>query len=117
MSTTDRERVALAIHEARFAHPEHPRDDPWRWDRSEREYAFRLADAVLALLPAAPPVVPENSFAELRDWFEGAAINLQAATPDGNNPARYKGPHPCDCAHFADDAIARVRTLLIGDAK
>jgi len=68
VSTTDRERVALAIHEARFA--------------------------------------------ELRDWFEKAAIDLQAATPDGNNPARYKGPHPCDCAHFADDAIARVRTLL-----
>jgi hypothetical protein len=71
-----------------------------------------LADA---LAPA--PVVPDERLAELRDWFEESALNLQAATPDGNNPARYKGPHPCDCAHFADDAIAQVRSLLAASAQ
>jgi hypothetical protein len=40
------EDVALAIHEARFAHPTHPRD-PEPWDRTDREYAFRLASRAL----------------------------------------------------------------------
>jgi hypothetical protein len=71
-----------------------------------------LADA-----PAPAPAVPDERLAELRDWFEESALNLQAATPDGNNPARYKGPHPCDCAHFADDAIAQVRSLLAASAQ
>lgn len=48
----ERERIALAIHDARYAHPEYPRrPDPFT-DRGDREYAFRLADAALAIIRA-----------------------------------------------------------------
>ena len=45
------ERLALAIHNARFAHPERPRE-PTPWDEFDREYAYRLARAVRPLLAA-----------------------------------------------------------------
>lgn len=50
------EAVARAIHEARFAHPEHPRE-PEPWDKGDREYAFRLTRRALAALEAAGLVI------------------------------------------------------------
>lgn len=50
-------RMADAIDAARYAHPDHPRDRPRPFaeaDRGDREYAFRLARAAFAILPAPP---------------------------------------------------------------
>jgi hypothetical protein len=48
---TELERVALAIHEARFASPKHPRA-PEPMDATDEEYCFRLARAAIEALPA-----------------------------------------------------------------
>ena len=51
-------RMADAIDAARYAHPLHPRERPVPFaeaDRTDREYAFRLARAAFAAI-TAPPV-------------------------------------------------------------
>ena len=53
------ECVADAIDAARYAHPIHPRERPRPFseaDRSDREYALRLARAaIIAMLPSNDP--------------------------------------------------------------
>ena len=58
------EKAAAAIDAARYAHPDHPRERPQPFneaDKSDREYATRLARAALSTLPTdALHGVPEE---------------------------------------------------------
>lgn len=58
------EIVADAIDAARYAHPEHPRERPLPFseaDKSDREYAMRLARAAIHALSSSPAQgVPED---------------------------------------------------------
>jgi hypothetical protein len=71
------EQTALAIHKARFAHPEHPREpDPFT-DEGDREYCFRLARAALAQSDAEPAASAE--LIEAAKWLGTAASRFEEA--------------------------------------
>jgi hypothetical protein len=99
--------------------------DVAEWEKQPPEVQAiwqRIAEGVAAqafLLVNArykPCTDPEpRTLTELEHWFERAASHLQQGTPDGNNPAGYKGPHPCDCMAFARDARRKVEALMHAD--
>jgi hypothetical protein len=80
------EQVALAIHEARFASPKHPRT-PEPMDATDEEYCLRLARAAIEALPARTddplgkwmsaalddPNVCEAMKADIREWFSAGS--------------------------------------------
>lgn len=127
-----REIIADAIDAARYAHPTNPRERPRPFseaDRSDREYALRLANAAIASLPTPALKIEtvagdEDARAILREllavahetqmhmfpstlvesgWFKRAAkVAVQSSTT-----VLYSCPHP-DCQFARGNPIQVV---------
>ena len=57
----------------------------------------------------APADLAER-LAELENWLNDCAVNLQNVAAKG--VAECPGAHPCECWHFAEDGRRKVEALL-----